>query len=133
MDANKVGAQEGEQHILVQRTAFRSLLETPDLRPPAHIPHWLGRRFPATFSRTNLHSLCLVGRINIAKEVEVKELSKGTQGKARAPNPGSSGDRSGVLGIPEGQAELQSAVNEARPATDSHFQLTKAFRCLCLL
>lgn len=75
----------------------------------------------------------MLGRINIGKEVEVKEPRKTTQGKARAPNPGSSGDRPGVLGIPEGQAELLSAVNEARPATDSHFQLTKAFRCLCLL
>lgn len=85
------------------------------------IPHWLEVKFPARFSRTNLYSLILVGRINICKKVEVKELCKATQGKAKAPNRGSSGDRSGVLGIPEGQAELQSAVNEARPATDSHF------------
>lgn len=90
-------------------------------------------RFQAPFSWTSLRPLCLVGRINIGKEVEVKELPKTTPGKARAANPGSSGDRFGVLGIPEGQAELQSAVNEARPATDRHFQLTKAFRCLCLL
>ena len=54
-------------------------------------------------------------------KVEVKELCKATQGKAKAANQSSSGDRPGVLGIPEGQAELQSAVNEARPATDSHF------------
>lgn len=44
-------------------------------------------------------------------------------GKGKKRQRGSSGDRPGVLGIPEGQAELPSAVNEARPATDSHFNL----------
>lgn len=50
-------------------------------------PHWLEVTFPARFSRTNLHSPCLVGRINICKKVEVKLLCKATQRKAKAPNP----------------------------------------------
>lgn len=121
------------QHNLVQRLYLKhqnckSTFQNTDLQR-YHIfaihfsfptsPHWLEVTFPARFSRTTLSSLCLVERI--CMKVEVKELCKATQGKAKAANQGSSGDRPRVLGIPEGQAELQSAVNEARPATDSHF------------
>lgn len=46
-----------KRHILQQRlkswrVAFMKLSDTPGLFPPFHIPHWLGMRFSATFSRT---------------------------------------------------------------------------------
>ena len=41
------------------------------------IPHWGEEKFPARFSRTNLDSFC-------RKKVEVKELGKATQAKAKS-------------------------------------------------